>query len=55
MVLYYTHGNELRQVQPITGAPHGVIPSLIICWMCVYTWGGFSTHFLAIKWGFTLS
>ena len=27
----YTHGNELRQIHLITGAPHGVNPSLIIC------------------------
>ena len=26
-----THGNELRQIHLITGGPHGVNPSLIIC------------------------
>ena len=31
LVLCYTHGNELRQIHLITGAPHGVNPSLIIC------------------------
>ena len=30
LVLCYTHGNELRQIHLITGAPHGVNPSLII-------------------------
>ena len=31
LVLCYTHGNELRQIHLITGVPHGINPSLIIC------------------------
>ena len=42
------HGNELRQLHLITGAPHCVNPSLINCLVCVYIWGGF-THFLLWK------
>ena len=29
-LVLYTHGNELRQIHLITGAPRGVNPSLII-------------------------
>ena len=38
LVLCYTHGNELYQIHLITGAFHGVNPSLIICLiiMCLY-------------------
>ena len=45
LLVMINHGNELHQIHLITGAPHGVNPSLINCSVCVYTWGGF-THFV---------
>ena len=36
LVLFCTHGNELHHIHLITGAPHGVNPSLIIWLMCLY-------------------
>ena len=38
LVLCYTHGNELRQIHLITGAPHGVNPSFLnnLLDVCLY-------------------
>ena len=50
LVLYGIHGNELRQIDLITGVPHGVNSSALNFLVCAYTWGGFTYFPLKINW-----
>ena len=50
LVLCDIHGNELRQIDLITGAPHGVNPSSLNLLVCAYTWGGFTYFSLKTNW-----
>ena len=53
LVLHGIHGNELHQIDLITGAFHGVNPSSLNILLCAYTSVG-RIHVLLFKQDFTL-
>ena len=43
------HGNEIRQVHSIIGAPHDVHPPSISILLFILTWGGFTYFSLDVN------